>query len=157
MVRRLTRLFAIVLSLAGVASLVACDDPQAGYQVAERDFDGFEEVYPVLIRDCGFPTCHGSPDRMFRIYGPGRSRLTDDLRAFELTTGDELSLSLSITLSMIDGKNPERSLLLIKPLALEAGGSAHGGLDDFGRNVYRTTEDEGYRIIHDWVMSMPAE
>lgn len=144
----------LCLALAGVS---ACDDPQKGYEVADREYSGFAEVYPILIRDCGFPTCHGSEDRMFRIYGPGRSRLTDDLRAYEAVTGDELSLSFSIALSMVDGEHPEQSLLLKKPLALEAGGMAHGGIDDFGRNVYRTKDDEGYKIIERWVTTQPDE
>lgn len=144
----------LCLALAGIS---ACDDPQKGYEVADREYSGFAEVYPILIRDCGFPTCHGSEDRMFRIYGPGRSRLTDDLRAYEAVTGDELSLSFSIALSMVDGEHPEQSLLLKKPLALEAGGMAHGGIDDFGRNVYRTKDDEGYKIIERWVTTQPDE
>ena len=142
------------LALAGTGTS-ACDDPQKGYEVVDREYSGFTEVYPVLIRDCGFPTCHGSEDRMFRIYGPGRSRLTDDLRAYEAVTGDEISLSFSIALSMVDARHPEQSLLLKKPLALEAGGMAHGGIDDFGRNVYRTKDDEGYKVIEHWVMTAP--
>jgi hypothetical protein len=150
MSKRFTAGLFVSLALAS-----ACDDSQRGYEVADRDFSGFRDVYPVLIRDCGFPTCHGSEERMFRIYGPGRARLSDDLRAFEMVTGDELSLSLSMALSMIDAEHPERSLLLKKPLALEAGGTAHGGIDDFGRNVYRTTQDEGYEIIQAWVLAEP--
>jgi hypothetical protein len=147
------RLGLSALSALALLGLFACDDPQQGYQVSELEYQGFKDVYPVLIRDCGFHTCHGAEDRAFRIYGPGRARLTDDLRAYEAVTGDEISLSFSISLSMIDAEHPERSLLLIKPLAEEAGGAAHGGIDDFGRNVYRTKNDEGYKVIEKWVLS----
>lgn len=149
------RLRLSALSVIAVVGLGGCDDPQAGYHVADYEYSGFKDVYPVLMRDCGFHACHGAEERSFRIYGPGRARLTDDLRAYEAVTGDELSLSFSVALSMIDGEHPERSLLLIKPLAQEAGGAAHGGIDDFGRNVYRTKDDEGYKVIEKWVLSMP--
>jgi len=143
------------LSALALLGLGGCDDPQNGYQVADYKYSGFKDVYPVLIRDCGFHACHGAEERAFRIYGPGRARLTDDLRAYEAVTGDEISLSFSVALSMIDAEHPERSLLLIKPLAEEAGGAAHGGIDDFGRNVYRTKDDEGYKVIEKWVLSGP--
>lgn len=157
MSRRLRRLRCASLSALALLGLGACDDPQKGWHVADREYRGFQDVYPVLIRDCGFHACHGAEERAFRVYGPGRARLSDDLRAYEAVTGDEISLSFSIALSMIDAEHPERSLLLVKPLALEAGGAAHGGIDDFGRNVYRTQDADGYRAIEAWVKSMPAE
>jgi hypothetical protein len=145
----------LMLCVLTLGALGACDDPQEGWKVADREFRGFQDVYPVLMRDCGFHTCHGADERAFRIYGPGRGRLTDDVRALDALTGDEVSLSFSIALSMIDADHPERSLLLTKPLAVEAGGAAHGGIDDFGRNVYRTKDDEGYKAIAKWVLSAP--
>ena len=108
-----------------------------------------QDLHPVLIRDCGFHTCHGSEERMFRVYGVGRSRLDEDARAFEENSVDEVLLSFDLTLSMIDSEHPERSPLLRKPLAIEAGGSPHDGVDDFGRNVYRTVDEDGYKAIRD--------
>jgi hypothetical protein len=147
----------LIVGLVVLATLGGCDDAtqQGPLVLADREFRGFRDVYPVLMRDCGFHACHGSEERPFRVYGPGRSRLTDDVRALEAITGDEISLSFSIALSMIDAEHPERSLLLNKPLALEAGGYAHGGIDDFGRNVYRTKDDEGYEVIERWVLDIP--
>lgn len=147
----------LILGLLAPVALGACEDgAQNGpLVVADREFRGFQEVYPVLMRDCGFHACHGSEERAFRIYGPGRARLTDDVRSLEALTGDEISLSFSIALSMIDAEHPEQSFLLKKPLALEAGGYAHGGIDDFGRNVYRTKDDEGYKVIERWVLDLP--
>ena len=148
MTRRSTALASVLL---GLSSLSGCDDPQKGWEAAGIDHD-FNEVYPILIRDCGFHTCHGSEERMFRVYGPGRARLSNDLRAYEAVTGDELSLSFSIALSMIDTEHPERSLILTKPLALEAGGAAHGGIDDFGRKRLPHDANEGYLAIKRFVM-----
>lgn len=138
--------------LAALAVASACDDPQEGWQAPE--LRSFQEVYPFLIRDCGFHACHGAEDRFFKVYGRGRARINDELRAFDRTTGEELSLSFSSALSMLDLEHPERSLLLIKPLAESAGGAAHGGIDDFGRNVYRTTQDDGYLAIRRFALAM---
>jgi hypothetical protein len=147
----------LIPGLLALAALSACEDgaQEDRLVVAEREFRGFRDVYPVLMRDCGFHTCHGSEERLFVIYGPGRARLTDDVRALEALTGDEISLSFSIALSMIDAEHPERSFLLKKPLAVEAGGYVHGGIDEFGRNVYRTKDDDGYKVIERWVLDLP--
>lgn len=116
------------------------------------------EVYPVLLRDCGFSTCHGAQERFFRVWGPGRTRLPGETSvpsAFDLPTGGELSASYSLALSMLDASDPARSPLLRKPLAVEAGGAGHLGVDKYGRDVYRTTRDSGYVAIARWVMSPP--
>ena len=54
---------------------------------------------------------------------------------------------------MLDAEHPERSLLLKKPLAIEAGGASHGGNDDYGRNVYRSAHDQGYLAISRFVFA----
>ena len=121
----------------------------------------------MLLRDCGFPACHGAKERFFRVWGPGRSRLPNDMgvipEAFDLPTGDELSASYSLALSMIDEQHPVASLLLRKPLAIAAGGAGHLGVDGYGRDVYRTAEDSGFLAIARWVhadttmMATPAQ
>lgn len=136
-----------------VPVLGACEaPPDQGFAFPDRAFSDFQLLQPVLMRDCGFQTCHGSEERMFRIYGAGRARLDDDTRAYAEVTGDEVLLSFDLTLSMIDPDHPERSPLLRKPLAIEAGGAPHDGVDEFGRNVYRTVDDEGYRAIRKFVL-----
>jgi hypothetical protein len=40
---------------------------------------------------------------------------------------------------------------LRKPLAVERGGADHEGVDKYGRNVYRTPDDEGFSTIARWV------
>jgi hypothetical protein len=140
-------LFSSLLCLAGCEA-----PPEPGAHIADRDFGDFQDLHPVLIRDCGFHTCHGSEERMFRVYGVGRSRLDEDARAFEENSVDEVLLSFDLTLSMIDDANPERSPLLRKPLAIEAGGAPHDGVDDFGRDVYRTVDEDGYKAIQRFVL-----
>ncbi len=123
----------------------------------KREFQQFQrEVYPVLMRDCGFPACHGDPRRFFRVWGPGRARLPTDTglpEAFDLPTGDEIGASYQLALSMINDEQPEHSLLLQKPLAIDAGGSGHIGVDKYGRDVYRTADDSGYVALARWVFS----
>lgn len=153
--RTLARWFlGLRLGCIALACLLGCETPAAGYEPAEREYRAFELVYPVLVRDCGFHACHGAPERLYRVYGPGRARLDPEVRAFGTLTGAEASLSYQLALSMIDGRNPERSLLLRKPLAIAAGGSPHGGVDRFGRNVYRSKHDQGYQALERFVLDM---
>jgi hypothetical protein len=147
--------------LALTLSLIcACSSADSKPTAVKRDFKLFQrEVYPVLLRDCGFPACHGAKERFFRVWGPGRSRLPTDKglpEAFDLPTGDELSASYGLALSMIDGGQPSRSLLLRKPLAVAAGGAGHLGVDAYGRDIYRTAEDSGFLAIARWVYAEPS-
>lgn len=120
------------------------------------------DVLPVLLRDCGFQACHGSPERFFRVWGPGRTRYpvpgTTTCQDgsmppcnWDEINGYERDYSLQFARSMVDLDNPADSLLLRKPLAVERGGADHEGVDNYGRNVYRTPDDEGFRIIARWV------
>jgi hypothetical protein len=138
----------------------ACADAPPTAPPARRDYQQFQrEVYPVLLRDCGFPDCHGAGDRFFRVWGPGRTRLpkADGTipGAFDVPTVDEVSASYSLALSMVDEANPKVSELLRKPLAVEAGGASHKGVDKSGRDVYRTADDGGYVTLARWVFSEP--
>ena len=150
--------FAHALGLGLILTLAAaCQSDSESFRLAERDFRQFrEDVFPVLLRDCGFHTCHGSNERFFRVFGPGRARLDPAARAFDLPSGDEVALSYQLALSMVDAGHPQESLLLRKPLAVEAGGAAHLGADGFGRNVYRTVNDSGYLVLARWVLGQPG-
>jgi hypothetical protein len=137
----------------------ACGSTADKAAFARREFQPFQrQVYPVLLRDCGFPACHGAPQRFFRVWGPGRVRLPGTMGtpgAFDLPTVDEISATYSLALSMIDVEQPGRSALLRKPLAIAAGGAGHLGTDKHGRDVYRTVQDGGYRALAQWVLSAP--
>jgi hypothetical protein len=145
----------LALSLAS-----ACKSGETKPVEVKRDFKLFQrEVYPVLLRDCGFPACHGAKERFFRVWGPGRSRLPTDKglpEAFDLPTGDELSATYALAQSMIDGEHPSKSLLLRKPLAVAAGGAGHLGVDGYGRDIYRTQEDAGFLALARWVYAEPT-
>jgi hypothetical protein len=148
------------IALYALYALCACAEEPESPVAARRDFQQFQrEVYPVLLRDCGFPACHGAPERFFRVWGPGRNRLTGSSGippdAFDIPTGDELSNSFELAKSMIDERDRKGSMLLRKPLAVAAGGSGHLGVDNYGRDIYRTPSDTGYVTIARWVLSDP--
>jgi hypothetical protein len=145
------------LSIGLLLLCCACaKQPPAG-SVAKREFPSFQrEVYPVLLRDCAFPSCHGGPQRFLRVWGPGRVRLPSSKGtpgAVDLPSVDEISATYSLALSMIDDRDPAHSPLLRKPLAVAAGGAGHRGVDKYGRDVYRTAQDSGYLTLARWVLS----
>lgn len=130
---------------------------------ATPDRTRFEaEAYPVLLRDCGFPACHGSRERFFQVFGPGHVRmmspdgkLPDVLK--DGPTPTELSYSYDRARSMQFGlSDAEQSPLLRKPLEPAAGGAGHHGKDNLGRDVYRSKADNGYQTLFRWVTNMPA-
>jgi hypothetical protein len=112
------------------------------------------QAYPVLLRDCGFPECHGSKDRFFRVFGPGRTRLDGDAGTFVEATPEELAQSYDRARSMLAHESSVLdSWLLRKPLGIAAGGAHHGGEDKWGRNVYESAEAPGYAAIRSWAIS----
>jgi hypothetical protein len=152
----MNRLLQAALRIGAGALLLGCSQG-GGLDPSDRDYVTFRtEVMPVLLRDCGFHACHGSSARFFRVWGKGRVRL-DPLTptyADPVRPNDEYDYSIQSALSMVDFDNPTQSLLLRKPLAIEAGGSDHGGADKYGRNVYRTVNDKGYLSLTKWVVTL---
>jgi hypothetical protein len=145
----------LALSSLLALSLAACaSDPTWSGDLGRADFAVFQaEVYPVLMRDCGFANCHGVEQRAFQVWGPGRSRLdSDDGNIIE----QEQLRTYARALSMLytDGSRPlSESPLLTKPLEVSAGGSTHGGVDRYGRNIYRTRNDIGFQALARWAQS----
>jgi hypothetical protein len=164
--RRAYQVALLMLSLAAGGCAGPNFDKPATY--AEGDLNEFTNfVLPVLARDCGFQACHGSSERFFRIYGVGRQRIptTDSVCQndspppcyFNDLSGSERDYSLQLAESFVDPANPGESLLLRKPLAVEAGGSDHAGVDKYGRNVYRTPDDQGFLVIQRWVFNVATK
>ena len=144
---------AFVVSAAFVACVASgCVDSERFAQPPEVDRARFEaEVYPVLLRDCGFPACHGDSDRFFRVHGPGRSRLDPETLPYDAPTTAEIDATFDRARSMLAAvPDPRESLLLRKPLEASAGGGAHMGLDALGRNVYASREDPSWIAIAAW-------
>lgn len=142
--------------LAGCLPLIAalgvgCGNVDADPPLAAPDRAMFDaQVWPILVRDCGFGACHGSEPRFFRVVGPGHERLDLSTRITDPATDAELQFSYDRARSMLDADAPSDSSLLRKPLEVAAGGSGHAGTDSFGRNVYRTADDPNFQVLVRW-------
>lgn len=136
-------------------ALGGCGYPDGARELPQPDYDAFaSDVYPVLLRDCGSPACHGTHERFFQVFGPGRTRLSAESAAHDPSTAQERSLSYTRACSMlIDPKGIAHSPLLRKPLARAAGGPGHGGDDVWGRGVYASRDAPGYLTLRNWALS----
>jgi hypothetical protein len=133
--------------------LAACAGDTPELMLAQPDFARFEsDVYPVLLRDCAFHACHGSSERFFQVYGPGRARLDAMARPIDPAAASEVMYTYNRALSMIDVNDPSGSLLLRKPLALAEGGAGHQGVDAWQRDVYVSRLEPGFVALQAWVL-----
>lgn len=148
----------LLAMLALCAAAIGCsEEPAWSTNVPSPSRALFESTaYPILLRDCGFSECHGGEHRFFRIFGPGRARL-DPLLTLQgdPPTPAEIELSYQRTRSMLAmSERVQDSLLLRKPLEIEAGGQGHEGVDELGRNVYRSAADPRYVTLLRWASSV---
>lgn len=132
----------------------ACSADEKPVGLPSPSGSGFaDDVYPVLLRDCGMSQCHGAETRFFRVVGPGRARLSEDTDALAPVTPQEILFSYDRAISMLEpAPHTGQSLLLRKPLDPRAGGASHEGRDAYGRNVYAETTAPGYRAIATWAL-----
>lgn len=108
--------------------------PPAGGARFVLPYDTFVlEVEPVLRRQgCGATgDCHGGGIRGTFVLSPAER--PDPRQDFE-----QVRLQ-------VDGYRPEQSPLLLKPLALDAGGTPHGA------KAFATTSDPDYQALADWI------
>lgn len=140
-----TCLFRLVLVGLGLA-LVGCD-AEAPVVPAPSRAAFAREVYPILLRDCGFPACHGDPLRSFHLFGPGRLRLDPDMDPLDPPSADELNASYERTRAMlVRAAGEDEALLVRKP----GPGGGHQGIDANGENVYADGDDPALRTIAAW-------
>lgn len=140
-------------ALLACTLLAACgDDKTWSGEVPAADPAVFQsDVYPLLMRDCSFNDCHGGTHRFFQVFGPGRVRIDPMLDSEMPATPVELQVSYERARSMLITEGAvTRSLLLTKPLAQEAGGVGHRGVDGYGRNVYQSVDDPSYQKLLRW-------
>lgn len=144
-----------IASICLAWSLTGCGNSDGDVVVATPDRAVFEErVYPILLRDCAMSTCHGAPDRWFRVVGPGRVRREPDQSPLDPATAEEIRYSYDRARSMlVTGEPVDDSRLLTKPLDLGSGGAIHDGIDAFGRDVYPNRDSEGFTRIRTWATS----
>lgn len=141
----------------GLLLLSACAVDAPPLRVPAPDANQFAlDVYPILLRDCGFPGCHGDPQRFFRVFGPGRTRLSPELLPGDPATAEEIQHSYDRARSMLSGEaSVAASALLRKPLAKSAGGAGHEGEDPWGNNIYLSAQDPRYQALRAWALALP--
>ena len=149
-----------IVLIASLSVLAGCaaDSPANPPPVSRPVFDN--EVYPVLMRDCAFPDCHGNRERFFRVFGPRRTRLDPDTGIDAEVTDAERDAAFDRARSMLAGATrAEETLLIRKPLEVDRGGAPHLGIDEHGRDVYADPDDpdSGYRVLLDWARTGFAE
>ena len=103
-------------------------------------------VQPVLEVGCASLDCHGDAGRPLRLYGRRGLRLDPTLRG--LDASDE---ELAANIAAIDGIDPdaeqiEDHLVLLKPLAVSAGGIHH-----IGGDLWSDQSIAAYRCLHAWL------
>lgn len=135
--------------------LLACvEGPGGPVPLPDADYDGFvRDVQPVLV-GCANPSCHGSADRPLEIYAPRRHRLDpEQVHRDTPLTDEELERNFDRARALlVDIAAPEDSPLLHEPLAIEAGGSEHGGGVQF-----EDRDDPGYRVLEAWIAASLEE
>lgn len=137
--------FVVLVTACGIDNASTIDVPSADPKVFETT------VYPILLRDCGFNGCHGTHERFFSVFGPGRARLDPNTLIYDPATPYELALSYSRARSMlVDAEGSRHSLLVRKPIPTSQGGAGHKGDDPWGRSVYASTSDPDYLEIYAW-------
>jgi hypothetical protein len=142
-------------SWLGIAIAIGGCLPDAQPSVPGPDFEQFRtEVYPILLRDCGFNACHGDPDRYYQVFGPGRMRLDEEMDLFLPATEEEIEISYERARAMLLARGDVlASPLLRKPV--EGGG--HAGLDAEGRNVYPGHQDAAFTTLVEWARGAADE
>ncbi len=134
-----------------LAACLGCDP--GGQTIPAPDPEVFaNEVYPVLLRDCSFPACHGDARRPLFVPGPGRTRLSPDSGYLDPPTSEELNIAYTRARGMLGAQievdGVEMPLLLEKTTS----GAGHRGRDRHGNNIYEFREQPGWVVLRDWVM-----
>ena len=147
-----------IQSLVAIAigvGLAACtlDDPgpiALSSSGGLADFSTY--VQPVLEVGCASLDCHGNAGRPLRLYGRNGLRLEVELRGEDASDEEMLR-----NIEAIDGLDPAASqvedrLLLLKPLAVGAGGLHH-----IGGDLWPDQSDPVYRCFHAWLRAGVAD
>lgn len=126
-------------------------------EVPAPDYDDFRaDVYPLLLRDCGFARCHGDGERFWAIWGPGRTRLDEadaPLGPLDPPSDREVWMSYQRTRAALShDDDPLAAPLLQRPLE----GHRHGGTDAWGHNLW-TRDDPRWQLVARWAQGEPLD
>lgn len=150
---------AFVVAVAAVI-VAGCSLENPPRRLAELDRTYFDRaVQPVLARRCAFSDCHGTPERFLSLYARGRHRFPgidpedgQPIGIMSPITREELDWNYDRARGFVDPSAPEKSLLLTKPLAEEAGGLYHRAATLYGENldVFDDASETDYQVLVRW-------
>lgn len=143
----------LIASLA-LLFVTACVGPSAGERGrATRDsIDFATHVQPILEASCATLDCHGNSGRPLRLYAETGLRIRDDIRN-QTITQEELDANVASILGLdTDAESWESDLILLKPLAVRAGGVFHVGGD-----IWPSTQSDAYICMHGWLLNQIAD
>ncbi len=139
----LAALHVALLALGGCAGFDGVEP------LAEPDFEYFvDNVQPILSSRCANPSCHGESTRPLEVFAVHAHRLEPtDVFLDEPLTEEELWMNYLRASGFVAVDGPASdSLILLKPLAPEAGGGAHHGGTQF-----MDADCAGYRTLETWI------
>lgn len=139
---------------------LGCAEEPLPNEVPLLDRAVFEQtVYPLVLRDCGFPDCHAASGRFYRVFGPNRTRLNPATGRSVPPTPEEIDAAYERSRAMVYKGNSlcAASLLVRKPLSTDAGGAAHEGLGMGQRDIYLSQQDPGYVTLVSWACQQQEE
>jgi hypothetical protein len=111
-------------------------------------------VQPVLTESCSMFACHGDGSRYFRIYARNRLRygIAGEAQRNAQLNDAERAFNFASARAFIDVSARDRSLLLKKPLEIDAGGAFHRGATLYGAgNVFSTEKSADYQTLLKWI------
>ena len=144
-----TRSARVGLAILALALISGCADPVSIDGLPEPSLDVFvAAVEPLLVMRCGNPSgCHGREDRPFALYAPRANRIDPASVFLDEPLSERESLAnywRSVAFGVrVDDAEP---LLLSKPLARSAGGSAHRG-----GPIWVSRDEREYRVLAAWL------
>jgi len=141
-----------LLMLALVMGCVqGIDDDAAQPAVDEKYFEC--KVQPILTKSCSMFACHGDGARFFRLYARNRLRLGfPEAERNHRMSPEERAHNFAAARAFVDPEEPERSLLLMKPLDQKGGGYYHGGATEFGKgDVFPSRNEAEFKVLENWI------
>lgn len=148
------RLIALFTALGITLGMAGC----RGDLLDEKGLAALDEPYfrcrvqPVLTKSCSAFACHGDARRYFHLFGRNRLRSAgteEERNAF--MRAEERAFNFDAARAMANAENPDKSLLLLKPLGAVSGGYFHGALDFGTSNVFINKDDPDYKTLAAWV------
>jgi hypothetical protein len=136
----------IIIGMLGGCGSV---DPGVEDNAGGLNYDSFKTtIQPILDQQgCSNTGCHYRDKNNPSNGGPGGS-----LRIFNCVTDpcseDQFQANYDSASGMSDLANPANSKLLLKPLAVSAGGIQH-----LGGDIFSTASDTDYLAILSWIQS----